>query len=57
VNFGKDWISSAFPDLWLYVVGAIFVLVVTIAPQGLAGLTSIRRRFVRPNAPAAVVAE
>jgi ABC-type branched-subunit amino acid transport system permease subunit len=22
VNFGKDWVSSAFPELWLYVVGA-----------------------------------
>ncbi len=37
VNFGKDIISSAFPDLWLYVVGAIFVLVVTVMPQGLVG--------------------
>jgi urea transport system permease protein len=38
VNFGKDWISSAFPSLWLYVVGALFVLVVTAAPRGLVGL-------------------
>jgi urea transport system permease protein len=44
VNFGKDWISSAFPDLWLYIVGAIFVLVVTIAPQGLVGLFTFSRR-------------
>ncbi len=48
VNFGKDFISSAFPDLWLYVVGAIFVLVVTIAPQGIVGLLTFRRRRV-PN--------
>jgi len=57
VNFGKDWISSAFPDAWLYVVGAIFVLVVTIAPGGLAGLTALRRRVVRPSAPPAVAVE
>jgi urea transport system permease protein len=44
VNFGKDFISSAFPDLWLYIVGAIFVLVVTVAPQGLVGLVSARGR-------------
>jgi urea transport system permease protein len=44
VNFGKDWVSSAFPELWLYVVGAVFVLVVTIAPQGLVGLFTLRRR-------------
>jgi urea transport system permease protein len=43
VNFGKDWVSSAFPELWLYVVGAVFVLVVTVAPQGLAGLATLRR--------------
>jgi urea transport system permease protein len=44
VNFGKDWVSSAFPELWLYVVGAVFVLVVTIAPQGLVGLATFKRR-------------
>jgi urea transport system permease protein len=44
VNFGKDVISSAFPELWLYVVGAIFVLVVTILPDGLMGLKLFRRR-------------
>lgn len=38
VNFGKDWISSAMPDLWLFVMGALFVLVVTVLPRGLAGL-------------------
>jgi urea transport system permease protein len=37
VNFGKDWISSAFPDLWLYAVGALFVVVVTVMPQGIVG--------------------
>ena len=59
VNFGKDFISSAFPDLWLYVVGAIFVLVVTIAPQGIVGLLTFRRRGPRALGPAvpAVVPE
>ena len=38
VNFGKDWISSAFPSLWLYVMGALFVIVVTVAPRGLIPL-------------------
>jgi urea transport system permease protein len=52
VNFGKDIISSAFPELWLYVVGAIFVLVVTIAPQGIVGLLTFRRRGPRELSPA-----
>jgi urea transport system permease protein len=52
VNFGKDVISSAFPELWLYVVGAIFVLVVTILPQGIMGL-ALSRRTPRISAPGA----
>ena len=58
VNFGKDWVSSAFPELWLYVVGAVFVLVVTIAPQGLVGLASFKRRMPPPrlSPPVPVVA-
>lgn len=51
VNFGKDFISSAFPDLWLYIVGAIFVIVVTVAPQGLVGLLTFRRRAPRELSP------
>ncbi len=59
VNFGKDFISSAFPDLWLYVVGAIFVLVVTILPQGIVGLATLTRRAPRivAAAPPATVPE
>jgi urea transport system permease protein len=56
VNFGKDWVSSAFPDLWLYVVGAAFVLVVTVAPAGLLGLTTaVRRPRLQTAAPPALV--
>ncbi len=38
VNFGKDWISSAIPSLWLFVIGLLFVIVVTVVPKGLSGL-------------------
>ncbi len=38
VNFAKDKISSAFPELWLYMMGGLFVLVVTVLPEGLGGL-------------------
>ncbi len=41
VNFGKDWISSAIPELWLFVMGALFVLVVTVMRGGLAGLVEL----------------
>lgn len=57
VNFGKDWVSSAFPELWLYVVGIIFIVAVTVAPNGIAGLGAIRWNGLRPlRAPAPIPA-
>jgi urea transport system permease protein len=38
VNFAKDQVSTVFPAFWLYVLGALFIVVVTVAPKGLAGL-------------------
>jgi len=57
VNFGKDWISSAFPELWLYVVGAAFILVVTLAPTGVVGLAQRWRSLpmLRRSRPPALV--
>jgi urea transport system permease protein len=52
VNFAKDSISSLFPDAWLYFMGLLFIVVVTVAPQGIVGLlrggTGVRMiRFLR----------
>jgi urea transport system permease protein len=45
VNFAKDKVSSAFPDYWLYLMGALFVFVVTLMPQGIGGfLESLMNR-------------
>lgn len=44
VNLARDRISSALPELWLYVLGALFILVVTLMPQGLAGLFKAKRK-------------
>ncbi|MDE8653571.1 urea ABC transporter permease subunit UrtC [Novosphingobium album (ex Liu et al. 2023)] len=38
VNLARDAVSSAFPELWLYLMGALFIVVVTLFPNGLAGL-------------------
>jgi len=38
VNFAKDRISTALPELWLYALGGLFILAVTALPDGLAGL-------------------
>ena len=37
-NLARDRISSAYPEAWLYIMGAMFVLVVLGMPKGLAGL-------------------
>lgn len=38
VNFGKTYFSESFPDLWLFLMAAMFLGVVLAFPQGLAGL-------------------
>ncbi|OCC22397.1 urea ABC transporter permease subunit UrtC [Croceicoccus estronivorus] len=38
VNFAKDKISTAFPELWLYFLGLMFIVAVTVLPKGIAGL-------------------
>ena len=38
VNFAKDKVSSWFPEIWLYMMGTLFVLAVTVMPEGLGGL-------------------
>jgi urea transport system permease protein len=45
VNFGKDAISSAIPELWQFVVGALFILVVTALPRGLVSLPNVFLRL------------
>jgi urea transport system permease protein len=38
VNFGKTYFSENFPDLWLFMMGALFIAVVMVFPNGLAGI-------------------
>jgi len=38
VNFGKTIFSETFPELWLYLMGALFIAVVMYFPNGLAGI-------------------
>ena len=43
VNAVKTWLTSFAPDLWLFVLGGLFVAVTLLLPQGLVGL--FRRRL------------
>ncbi|MBY0578036.1 MAG: urea ABC transporter permease subunit UrtC [Burkholderiales bacterium] len=38
VNYGKTVFSESFPSLWLFFMGAMFIVVVMFFPKGLSGL-------------------
>ena len=40
VNGAKSWFTVAFPEYWLYFLGALFIAVTLFLPQGLMGLWS-----------------
>jgi urea transport system permease protein len=42
VNYAKTYFTGAFPEIWLFALGALFVLVTVLLPRGLIGL--LRRR-------------
>jgi urea transport system permease protein len=55
VNFGKSFLSEQFPEFWLFFQGALFLIVVTVLPDGLVGwlqnhdFEHIRRLFRKPK--------
>ncbi|MCB9496762.1 MAG: urea ABC transporter permease subunit UrtC [Fibrobacteria bacterium] len=38
VNVGKSWLTATVPDLWLYALGFLFILVTLFLPHGVVGL-------------------
>jgi urea transport system permease protein len=38
VNYAKTYFTGAFPEIWLYALGAMFVIVTIFLPQGIVGL-------------------
>jgi urea transport system permease protein len=59
VNLGKTYFSETFPELWLFLMGGLFIAVVMYFPNGLAGVVDTqgrrllqafkRRREVKPR--------
>ncbi len=43
VNYGKTLLTTELPELWLYVLGAVFIGVTIFLPRGLAGLAPALR--------------
>ena len=44
VNYAKTWLTGAFPEVWLYALGALFVLVTLFLPRGIVGLLRLRSK-------------
>jgi len=38
VNYSKTYLTGAFPEIWLFALGALFVLVTLYLPRGIVGL-------------------
>ncbi len=46
VNYGKTVFSESFPELWLFLMGGLFISVVMFFPDGLAGLYE---KYAKPS--------
>ena len=44
INSAKSWLTVAYPELWLYCLGGLFILVTLFMPRGLIGLGDLWRR-------------
>ncbi len=43
VNYAKTWLTGAFPEVWLFGLGLLFVLVTILLQRGIVGLLQRRR--------------
>jgi urea transport system permease protein len=53
VNFGRSVLTNYFPEAWPFILGGLFVVVVTMFPDGLVGII---RKFFAGGPPAAGLA-
>jgi urea transport system permease protein len=53
VNYGRSVLTNYFPEAWPFILGGLFVVVVTMFPDGLLGM--IRKVTERKQAPAPVI--
>jgi urea transport system permease protein len=56
VNAAKSWFTGAFPTVWLFALGALFVVVTLFLPKGIVGtladLCEASARAAGPPTPA-----
>ena len=51
VNYGKTWFTGAFPEIWLFLLGGLFVVSTLFLPRGVVGLLQRRRSSHQPSPP------
>lgn len=51
VNAMKTGVSETVPDMWLYFIGLLFVLVVLFMPRGLVGVVESLYAKIKPHLP------
>ncbi|HXP98365.1 MAG TPA: urea ABC transporter permease subunit UrtC [Telmatospirillum sp.] len=51
VNAAKTWLTDALPDAWLFFLGALFIAVTLLLPEGLMGLAARLRKRRAPPRP------
>jgi len=40
VNYAKTYFTAALPEVWLFALGALFIVVTVFLPKGIIGLIS-----------------
>ena len=53
VNYGRSVLTNYFPEAWPFILGGLFVVVVTMFPDGLVGM--LRKVSARKQTPAPVI--
>ena len=51
VNYAKTYFTGALPELWLFALGALFIIVTVMLPQGLVGLVEDIKRKKENGSP------
>jgi urea transport system permease protein len=57
INALKSWATRAYPDLWLIILGGLFILVVLFMPKGIVGLPAQLRGIFKQRKAKAVPVE
>jgi len=49
VNYAKTYFTAAMPEVWLFMLGGLFVVVTIFLPKGLVGMFQTLRDKMKPN--------